>query len=504
MSEKYLIGIDNGGSEIKCAVFTLDGRELSVASRRLPIEVPQPGWSERDSLEVWQKNAETISEALDRADINGADIAGVGLTGYGNGFCLVDETGTPTYKAIVSTDERADDICTEFATNGVERAIYPLTCQSTWAAQPIALLAWFKRNKPEALEASRWVLGIKDWIRYKLTGEFTTEITEASSTCLCNLHTRQFDPAIFRAAGIDDCFDLMPRIIGSTECGGYVTAEAAEATGLAEGTPVVGGFFDIDACEFASGVADTETLCLIAGTWSINERLATTANTDYDQNKNTVTLGYRPGYFNVEESWPTSASNFDWFVTNFLAADRPSAPRSRIYEECNKAVGALNPADSQVIFVPYLYGASYPSGADACFLGLTSYTTRDHMILAIYEGVCFSTLWNVHQLVGNDLAGRRVRLSGGVSKSHEWTQIMADVLGVPVETLANTELGCQGAAMAAGVAVGAYADYDDAIARSVRVGEIVEPRPEHVDLYRQKFAAYERALEALRSFGGKE
>lgn len=504
MSEKYLIGIDNGGSEIKCAVFTLDGRELSVASRRLPIEVPQPGWSERDSLEVWQKSAETISEALDRADINGADIAGVGLTGYGNGFCLVDETGTPTYKAIVSTDERADDICTEFTTNGVERAIYPLTCQSTWAAQPIALLAWFKRNKPEALEVSRWVLGIKDWIRYKLTGEFTTEITEASSTCLCNLHTRQFDPAIFRAAGIDDCFNLMPRIIGSTECGGYVTAEAAEATGLAEGTPVVGGFFDIDACEFASGVADTETLCLIAGTWSINERLVTTANTDYDQNKNTVTLGYRPGYFNVEESWPTSASNFDWFVTNFLAADRPSAPRSRIYEECNKAVGALNPADSQVIFVPYLYGASYPSGADACFLGLTSYTTRDHMILAIYEGVCFSTLWNVHQLVGNDLAGRRVRLSGGVSKSHEWTQIMADVLGVPVETLANTELGCQGAAMAAGVAVGAYADYDDAIAHSVRVGEIVEPRPAYVDLYRQKFAAYERALEALRSFGRKE
>ena len=504
MSEKYLIGIDNGGSEIKCAVFTLDGRELSVASRRLPIEVPQPGWSERDSLEVWQKSAEAISEALDRADINGADIAGVGLTGYGNGFCLVDETGTPTYKAIVSTDERADDICTEFATNGAERAIYPLTCQSTWAAQPIALLAWFKRNKPEALEASRWVLGIKDWIRYKLTGEFTTEITEASSTCLCNLHTRQFDPAIFRAAGIDDCFDLMPRIIGSTECGGYVTAEAAEATGLAEGTPVVGGFFDIDACEFASGVADTETLCLIAGTWSINERLVTTANTDYDQNKNTVTLGYRPGYFNVEESWPTSASNFDWFVTNFLAADRPSAPRSRIYEECNKAVGALDPADSQVIFVPYLYGASYPSGADACFLRLTSYTTRDHMILAIYEGVCFSTLWNVHQLVGNDLAGRRVRLSGGVSKSHEWTQIMADVLGVPVETLANTELGCQGAAMAAGVAVGAYADYDDAIAHSVRVGEIVEPRPAYVDLYRQKFAAYERALEALRSFGRKE
>ena len=248
MSEKYLVGIDNGGSEIKCAVFTADGRELAVASRRLPIEVPEPGWSERDSNEVWEKNAEAVREALERAGISGDEVAGVGLTGYGNGFCLVDAKGEPSYPAIVSTDERADGICAEFAETGVERAIYPMTCQSTWAAQPIALLAWFKRNSPQVLAASRWVLGIKDWIRYKLTGQFTTEITEASSTCLCNLHTRLFDPAIFEAAGIAECLPMMPRIIASEECGGYVTAEAAAATGLAEGTPVVGGFFDIDRC----------------------------------------------------------------------------------------------------------------------------------------------------------------------------------------------------------------------------------------------------------------
>ena len=504
MSEKYLIGIDNGGSEIKCAVFSLDGRELAVASRRLPIEVPHPGWSERDSLEVWKMNVEAIAEALELAGVSGGDVAGIGLTGYGNGFCLVDAEGNPTYKAIVSTDERADAICDEFAENGVERAIYPMTCQSTWAAQPIALLAWFKRNNPDVLDASRWVLGIKDWIRFKFTGEVTTEITEASSTCLCNLHTRAFDPTIFEAAGISECYQKMPRILESVESGGTVTAEAAAATGLAVGTPVVGGFFDIDANEFASGVADTETLCLIAGTWSINERLATTANTDYDKNKNTVTLGYRPGFFNVEESWPTSASNFDWFVTIFLEAAHPGVSRGQIYAECNAVVDALDPADSHVVFVPYLYGASYPSGADACFIGLSSYTTRAHMILAVYEGVCFSTLWNVRQLVGEDLSGRRVRLSGGVAKSHEWTQIMADVLGVPVETLANTELGCHGAAMAAGVAAGVYADYDDAIARSVRVGEVVEPRPEYVGLYAKKYAAYERVLEALKVVGGRE
>lgn len=501
MADRVLIGIDNGGSETKCAVFSLDGRELAVASRRLPIEVPHPGWSERDAKRVWEMNVEAIREALSSAKVTGEQVAGVGLTGYGNGVCLVDENGEPTYKAVVSTDERADDICSEFAETGVERAIYPMTCQSTWAAQPAAMLVWFKRNMPEVLERTRWCLGIKDYVRFRLTGAFTTEMTEASSTCLLNLHTREFDPAIFEALGIPELIRLMPPVCESCSVTGTISAQGAKETGLVEDTPVAAGYFDIDAAEFASGVADTETLCLIAGTWSINERLVREANTDYDKNKNTVTLGYRPGFFNIEESWPTSASNFDWFVSNLLSSDDKDTARSEIYAKCNAAVAELDPNESDVVFVPYLYGASYPSGADACFMGLTSYTTREHMLLAVYEGVCFSTLWNVHQLVGRDLTGRQVRLSGGVAKSHEWTQIMADVLGVPVETLANTELSAQGAAMSAGVAAGIYSDFDDAIAQSVRLGETVYPRPERVEIYRRKFERYERALEALAVFG---
>ena len=111
MADRVLIGIDNGGSETKCAVFSLDGRELAVASRRLPIEVPHPGWSERDAKRVWEMNVEAIREALSSAKVTVEQVAGVGLTGYGNGVCLVDENGEPTYKAVVSTDERADDIC---------------------------------------------------------------------------------------------------------------------------------------------------------------------------------------------------------------------------------------------------------------------------------------------------------------------------------------------------------------------------------------------------------
>lgn len=502
MGKRVLVGLDNGGSETKCAVFSLSGEELAVASRRLPIVVPHPGWSERDAHGVWRMNCEAIRDALAQAGVSGADVAGVGLTGYGNGVVLVDGHGQPTYPAIISTDERASGVCAELAASGVQRSIFPLTRQTMWAAQPAALLRWFRQNRPEVLERSRWYLGIKDYIRLCLTGEVTTEVTEASSTCLMNLDTRSFDERIFEALGIPELMRLMPPVLESCAVGGTVTAEAAEASGLAAGTPVVAGYFDIDAAEFASGVADEDTLCLIAGTWSINEHLAREANADYDRRRNTVTLGYRPGFFNVEESWATSASNFDWFVDKLLLADRPGTPRSQVYQECNEVVARLDPRDSSAVFVPYLYDAPYPSGADACFLGLSSYTSRDQMVLAVYEGVCLCTLWNVRQLVGKDLSGLRVRLSGGVAKSAPWTQIMADVLGAPVETLANTELSAQGAAMAAGIATGDYTSFDDAIARAVRLGPTVQPRADLVEVYQRKYRRYERALEALKTFGG--
>ncbi|RVU98115.1 carbohydrate kinase [Coriobacteriales bacterium OH1046] len=501
MAEKVLLGLDNGGSETKCAVYALDGRELAVSRKRLPIEVPHPGWSERDAEKVWNANVEAVREALSRAHVSGCDVVGVGLTGYGNGACLVDAAGQAVCKVIVSTDERANGICAEFADRGIERKIYPFTCQSTWAAQPAALLPWLKRNSPELLERARWWLGIKDYVRLRLTGEVSTEITEASSTCLLNLHTREFDEKIFEALGIPELFRLMPPVRESTEVAGHVSAEAAQLCGLLEGTPVAAGYFDIDAAEFASGVVNDRTLCLITGTWSINERLAMSANTDYDRNKNTVTLGYRPGYFNVEESWPTSASNFDWYIREVICQGSSEVDREELYARCNSMVSSLDPRDSDVIFVPYLYGSSYPSDARGCFLNLSSYTTHEHMLLAVYEGVCLSTLWNVRQLVGESLPEFQIRISGGVTRSRAWTQIMADVLQAPMQMLENHELSAHGAAMCAGVASGVYDSLDDAIARSVRLGEKIHPRAELAECYREKYERYVQALEALAVLG---
>lgn len=161
-------------------------------------------------------------------------------------------------------------------------------------------------------------MSIKDFIRFRLTGEFACEMTDASSGCLLNLHTKEFDSEIFKALGIEDCRRLMPPCLESTAVSGCVTEAEAKRTDLA-----AGGYFDIDAGALASGVLGPDVLCLIAGTWSINEYLRSEANTDYDKNCNTVTLSFLSGYFMVEDSSPTSASNFDWYVRTFLEPGHP-------------------------------------------------------------------------------------------------------------------------------------------------------------------------------------
>jgi len=220
----YLMGIDNGGSEIKCVLFDDQGNEIAASRRRVEMKLPAPGLTERDADKVWLANADAIRETIAQVGIASQHIVAVGLTGYGNGICLVDANGKATYPCIVSTDSRASGNCRSFRESGAERAIYPFTYQTTWSAQPAALLAWFRDNRPEVLEASTYCLGIKDLIRFHLTGEFSTEITEASSTCLLNLRTRAFDPQIFKTLGISEYFRLMPPCLESAAISGKITA----------------------------------------------------------------------------------------------------------------------------------------------------------------------------------------------------------------------------------------------------------------------------------------
>lgn len=496
--EQYLMGIDNGGSDTKCAIFDLKGNEIAVAGTQVPMDIPKPGFTERDGEKVWQANAAVIREALQKAGISGEQVAAVGLTGYGNGMVLLGEDLSPVYPVIVSTDDRAGDYCKKFKEDGTERKLFPYTLQTTWSAQPAAMLPWFRDHEPEVLKKTRWILSVKDFVRLHLTGELAGEITDASSGCLVDLAARDYDKRLFEILGIEDCYEKMPPILESTEISGRVTEAAAKETGLAAGTPVAAGYFDIDANALASGILSSDDLCLIAGTWSINEYLsAEEPPRDIDKKKNVVTLSYLKGYYIIEDSTPTSASNFNWFIRNLIRPDRPDTPVSEIYAECNQLVEQISPEDSNVIFVPYLFGSATHPDAQGAFLNLNSSDDRAAMLRAVYEGVVFSSAHHVYNLKRPVESYAKARLSGGVSNSEVWSQMMSDVLQIPIETLKGGEPGAMGAAMGAGVACGVFKDLEDAVEHMVQLGKVYMPRPEYKEIYAKKFQRYEAALQAV-------
>ena len=498
---RYILGIDNGGSDIKCALFDVEGNEIASGSAHVKIDTPEPGFTQRDPEEVWEANVRVIREVLDKSKIDPEDIAAIGLTAYGNGLIFVDEQIRPVYPIIVSTDSRGEMLCQRFKEEGIERKLFPYTRQTIWSAQPAVLLPWFKQNNIEVLDRCRWILSMKDYLRYRLTGNVNSELTEASSGSLFNQDRRDYDPELFRILGIEECFDKFPQILDSTAIGGYVTKKAAEETGLKEGTPVAAGYFDIDANALASGILKDDELCLIAGTWSINEFLIKDATTDYDRRTNTATISYADGYYLMEDSTPTSAGNFSWYIEKIINGYGRNLSSEQIYDMCNRMVEEKGPEETDVIFVPYLFASATDPKAKGAFLNMSAADDDAALVRAIYEGVVFSSVHHVFNLQRPLSSFRIAKLSGGITNSEIWSQMMADALQIPIQTISGSQIGAKGAAIGAGVACGLFRDLEEGTEKMVKQGKEYKPRKEYADIYRRKYECYETALKAVDLLG---
>lgn len=492
----YLLGIDNGCTVAKAALFGLDGREVAVASRKVPTSTPQPGWHEVDMDQAWQATVDSIREVLAHAAVRPADIACIAPTGHGNGLYLVDSAGRPVRPGILSTDSRARGYVDRWQAEGIDRRVRPMTMQDLWPGQPNALLAWLRDHEPEALHRARWALMRKDYIRLRLTGEPRAELTDMSGTSLVNVGTASYDPAVTEAFGLAEMQRLLPPLAASAEICGRVTAAAAAETGLAEGTPVAAGAFDIDACGLASGLVDESQLSLVAGTWGINQYISTRP---VAQGVFMTSCYAIPGHYLMLEGSPTSASNLEWFVTEFFAAEREEAERrgQSVWDLCNELVAATTPGESAIAFLPFVWGSNVNPRAQGTLVGLQGWHRRGHVLRAIYEGVVFSHRHHVERLMQFRPAPERVRLTGGGARSPVWRAIFADGLGLPVEVPAGTELGALGAAIVAAVAAGCYADFPAAVDRMVRLAGVQMPCPDHKSLYDEKYWRYQQLIAIL-------
>jgi L-xylulokinase len=495
---EYLLGVDDGNTVSKAALFDLDGREVRVASRKAEPEYPYPGWTERRMDLLWQSTAEAIREVITASGIHPKEIIGVGTSGHGNGVYLVDKQGRPARAGIQSLDTRAAGIVDEWNGRDLHGQAFPYTIQAFWPAQPNALLAWVKRHEPEVYERIGAVLMCKDYIKYCLCGEISTDFSDMSGTSLMDVRNRRYSRELLEMYDLADLWDALPPVAQSFDPVGKVTPEAAEATGLAVGTPVVGGLFDIDASALGAGVCQPGQVCIIAGTWSINEIV--TAEPLVDPSLFMTTVYTVPRLWLTTEASATSATNLEWFVTHFCGEERQIAKQRGIsvYELCSEMVASLPPGGTNIIFHPFLYGSNVQPTARAGFYGIAGWHTKAHMARALYEGVVYGHLNHIEKLRAAGAHMEVARLTGGGSRSRVWTQIFADTLQLPMEVPAGAEMGARGAAMCAGIGVGAYRDHTDAVARAVKLERRQEPDPQATPHYLARYAEYRCLLVAMQ------
>lgn len=494
---KYLVGVDNGGTFVKAGVSDEKGNLIAVAREPIHNLTPRSGFTERDMDALWEQNAKVIKNAVEKSGVNPAHIVGVSFSGHGKGLYMVGKDGKPSYNGILSTDTRAWEEVKNWKSDGTAERIYEKTYQDILACQPVSLLAWLKNNEPEVLERTQYIFSINDYIRYCMTGVANGEYTNFTGGNLVNLNTAAYDKELMELFGLEEVYDKLPPLKFSADVCGTVTAEAALATGLMEGTPVTAGMFDVDACGIASGIYDETSMCMVAGTWSINEYIAKAPITN-----KTVALNSMfciPGYFLVEESSPTSAGNMQWFIDELLAElkEQLKAEGKSIYDVTNSWAGEIGPEDSNVVFLPFLNGSNEDALAKGSFIGLTDFHDRRHMLRAVYEGIVFSHLTHVRKLLRNREKPEAIRLAGGAANSDVWVQIFADALQIPIEIVECQEQGIMGAAMAAGIGAGIFENYEDAAKKFVHVSKKIMPREEYKAVYENKYANYRLVVDAL-------
>ncbi len=495
---KYYLGLDNGGTTTKAGLYDENGKEIGTASVSTDTIIPVEGYAERDLELMWQANCRVIHRVIDKTGVSPKDIAGVGVCGHGKGLYLWGKDDKPLYNGIMSTDNRAYKYVNNWKANGTEKRAFEFSCQHIMACQPVALLAWMKDNDPETYGNIKWVFECKDYVRFRLTGVACGEISDYSGTGLVNLHTRSYDRKLLDLFGIPEVYDALPPLCHSDEICGFITDEVALKTGLAPETPVIGGMFDINACAVAANVLDTEHICMVAGTWSINEYLRREPVLDGRVLMNS--LFCMPEYYLIEESSPTSAGNNEWFIQQLLpeviCAEKEAGRNP--YSLFDGWVEDIPPEEFVPVFLPFLMGSNVHPNAKSAFIGLGAQHTRRHMLRSVYEGIAFSHRYHFEKLMATrDNTPKGIRLVGGAANSRVWTQMFADIMKLPVETLHIRESGALGCAVAAAVATGKYKTLQEAADSMCALQPAVEPEMDKAKIYDEKYSLYVKAIKYL-------
>lgn len=492
MSEKetFWLGIDCGGTYLKAGLYDVKGHEHGIHRQSLQTVSPLPGYAERDMPQLWQHCATTIAGLLQCTGVSGEQIKGVGISAQGKGLFLLDKQDKPLGNAILSSDRRAMDIVQRWQQDGIPEQLYPITRQTLWTGHPASLLRWVKEHDPQRYAQIGCVMMGHDFLRWCLTGVKGCEESNISESNLYNMSTGQYDARLTQWLGISEIDNALPPVIGSAEICGEITAQAAAITGLAAGTPVVGGLFDVVSTALCAGIEDEHTLNAVMGTWAVTSGIAHGLR-GHEAHPYVYGRYVNDGQYIVHEASPTSSGNLEWFTAQWGELS---------FAEINQAVASLPKAASDLFFLPFLYGSNAGLEMTSGFYGMQALHTRAHLLQAVYEGVVFSHMTHLNRMRERFTEVHTLRVTGGPAHSDIWMQMLADVSGLRIELPQVEETGCFGAALAARVGTSVYPNFSDA-QRSLQhpIRTLLPDMTAHAH-YQRKYRQYQDLITALQGY----
>ncbi|MFJ8244870.1 FGGY-family carbohydrate kinase [Peribacillus asahii] len=488
--EKLLLGIDIGTSACKVAIFNRRGEVLAQSTQEYPIYYPKAGWVEQDPNKWWSGVCIGIKDSIAKAAINSSQIVGIGIAGQGWSAIPVDQDGNCLTNTPIWMDTRAKEIAERVTAKIGEDKIFEVAGNAFLAAYTTPKMLWFKEEMPEIYEKTFKFLQSNSYIGMKLTGVMTSDKCQNYGVHFYNTKTCTYDEGLAEEMGLS--IDKVPEIYQCHDIIGRVTKEAAELTSLAEGTPVVAGGLDAACGTLGAGVylpKQTQIQGGQAGGMSICEDQPIT-HPQLIFSSHVV-----PDLWLLQGGTVGGGGVLRWFKQELGAG--------KSFDELTALAREVPPGSEGVTFLPYMAGERAPiwnPDAKGVFYGLSFDKTKGHMVRAALEGVVYSVQHNlkVAEEAGVKIHELDLRAMGGAANSQLWVQIYADVTGCRISVPTSDTATTLGAALLAGVGVGVYQDFEEAVTETVKITRVQEPNMENNKVYKKSMQLYLEIYESLK------
>lgn len=495
-----LLGIDVGTSGTKTLLISEVGHVLARAVYEYPLGTPRPGWAEQDPRHWWDATRETVRRVLAEAGVHAGDVRGIGLSGQMHGSVFLDSEDEVIRPALLWCDQRTAAQCAWITERVGRERIVELLSNPVLTGFTAPKVVWLRDNEPESYERVRKVLLPKDYIRFRLTGTYATEVSDASGTAMFHVRERRWASELLDAVGIPR--DWLPDCHESPVVSAVLSVAGAEATGLRPGIPVVGGGGDQAAGAVGSGIVEPGIVSSTVGTSGVVFAHSDAPAVDPELRVHTFCHAV-PGKWHQMGVMLSAGGSLRWYRDALSPQEKDVAGAMGVDAyELLTAEAALAPAGCEgLIFLPYLTGerTPYPDpNARGVFFGITLRHDRRHFVRAVLEGVAYGLRDSFEILAGMGVPIREVRASGGGARSPLWRRVQADVTGRE-HVLINVDEGpAFGVALLAGVGTGVWSSVEEACRATIHVTDSCPPDPDNRPIYDAGYAVYRGLYPSLR------